>query len=456
MMEAISLRITFVGMTLITVFLNVYTFHDYSPGNVKSHTTATAIMITTPSTQPTPLASTASPVTTAPIASPPVSAAPVTAPPVSPPSSSQPTNTNATATARQSNTSLSLLFDLQNSQWPREQPRPRSDCKVVFKNPDLQLCHVLPFAGSNFGDELGPPVVKRILEYYFGGCSTEDLPTYDLIQLYTSGAGFSNRTRNCLMTVGLLWRMVVTGDHLWGTGVAAEGTVKYRCKRAKTNQNNGGVDLVTNLTIYSTRGPKSAEEMRKYCTGASWANTRKQPPHINLETAGDAGYLVPYLFPEIMNERSEPTKEYCAVPHAQEEANRAFQRVPKDFILTPRQPWRNMTRALMDCREVVSSSLHGVILSEALRIPSRRVKLTLKPGHLKFTDFYKSLRGAEPSDANNITFARQDILQPLSSVNSDQYARRILKTFPIHLFDVQYADPATGGRLERSLPGSPH
>jgi hypothetical protein len=238
--------------------------------------------------------------------------------------------------------------------------------------------------------------------------------------------------------------MIRNGDHLWGTGVASDDTINYRCKRA--SERNNGRDLIRNLTIYSTRGPKSAAQILQLC------GFTKEP----VEAAGDAGYLVPFLFPEVMVKNgTAPTKEYCAVPHAQEEKNPVFRRVPSHLMLSVRQPWINMTLALQDCKEVISSSLHGIILSETLRIPSRRLKLTNKPGNFKFGDFYESLRGGvEPDYTKNITYARENLNTPLTAEENDKYARRILKTFPIHLFNVQRRD--ADGRLEKSSPGTAH
>ena len=112
-------------------------------------------------------------------------------------------------------------FDISNPIWPKNPPKRRRDCKVIFRDPGMSLCHITPW--PNFGDELGPPVVKRILELVFGGCSAEEsLSTFDLKRVYRGGGdmGFLNRTgsglETCLMTVGSLWRMIKSGDHVWG------------------------------------------------------------------------------------------------------------------------------------------------------------------------------------------------------------------------------------------------
>ena len=67
-------------------------------------------------------------------------------------------------------------FNLDYPVWPVDAPIMRQ-CKVSFKDKDMQLCHIHPW--TNFGDELGPPIVKRILELHFG-CSAEELKVFDL------------------------------------------------------------------------------------------------------------------------------------------------------------------------------------------------------------------------------------------------------------------------------------
>jgi hypothetical protein len=107
---------------------------------------------------------------------------------------------------------------------------------------------------------------------------------------------------------------------------------------------------------------------------------------------------------------------------------------------------------LIQCDTVLSSSLHGLILAEALGIPSKRLRLTKMPGDFKFDDFYASYRGGgSPAGissraeiittmdhlySRNLTRAMNNLLQPLSIQQRDAYARRILETFPIHLFET--------------------
>jgi hypothetical protein len=332
-------------------------------------------------------------------------------------------------------------FSFLNPTWPEVPPSISKQCRVEFHDENMNLCHLIPW--PNFGDELGPPIVKRILELHFG-CSADDLPVFDLSLVYR-GRGdlepFKNRTGlalergTCLTTVGSLWRMVNTGDHMWGTGIAHANTLQDRCKPRKTRL----AQKVENVTVYSSRGPLSAGEVQQHCTYTS-INGR------TIEGAGDPGFLVPFIFPEYRSKKMKTygekrkrlvgEKKTCIVSHKHDEKKSAWKMVQKFERLSVGKSWINMTLDLQECDAVVSSSLHGIILSEALGIPSRRMRVNYKAGDFKFDDFYTSYRGSEPAYLNNLQAAFDGIVEPLSYQERDAYAKRILKTFPVHLFNV--------------------
>ena len=338
---------------------------------------------------------------------------------------------------KHANMAAAYSFDILNPEWPLEPPIVKKDCKVMFKNDEMSLCHITPWA--NFGDELGPPVVKRILELHFN-CSADDLAVSNLRDIYGGGGdnGFLNRTGTkidtCLMAVGSLWRMLKSGDHIWGTGAAYSKTIEQRCLGRR-------IEKVANITVYSSRGSNSAKEIGKYCSlnKAHHLNSTTGEEEVAIEGAGDAGFLVPFIFPEYKAVKEDAAviaaKEKCIIPHKKDEGNREWKNTSQNTKkLTVGIGWVNMTLALQTCGEVVSSSLHGIILSEAFGIASRRLRLSGAPGDFKFNDFYSSLRGSEPHKVGKIEEAFATISQPLNLNDLEEYAKRVLKTFPIHLF----------------------
>jgi hypothetical protein len=76
----------------------------------------------------------------------------------------------------------------------------------------MSLCYFLPY-GANFGDELGPAAVKRILEYHYG-CSSADVHVIDM-----HGAPDKRNNRTCLFALGSIFHYTRDGDHIWGTGI---------------------------------------------------------------------------------------------------------------------------------------------------------------------------------------------------------------------------------------------
>lgn len=86
----------------------------------------------------------------------------------------------------------------------------QQDCKVQFKNEYMRLCYYHP-DGGNFEAALGPAVVLKLLESKFR-CSIDEVP---IVNLATQGR---DPNITCLFTLGSIFHMVESGDHVWGTG----------------------------------------------------------------------------------------------------------------------------------------------------------------------------------------------------------------------------------------------
>lgn len=185
--------------------------------------------------------------------------------------------------------------------------------------------------------------------------------------------------------------------------------------------------------MHSSRGPISAEEVKRYCNYQSVDGNGGY-----IEAAGDAGFLLPFVFPELV--RESPTKNgVCAVPHRNDQRRiRWNDMIPKENMLQVGLSWRDMALALQSCDRVISSSLHGVIVAESLGIPVRRIRVSKEPGDLKFDDFYLSYRGSQPKMVYTLAEANEAMMSPLPLYARDAYARRILKTFPSYLFQTEH------------------
>ena len=129
----------------------------------------------------------------------------------------------------------SLLF-------PRE-PKLEKGCSVKFQHTNMSLCYFLPY-GANFGDELGPAAVKRLLEYHFE-CSSSDVHVIDMA---SANPGLKRENRTCLFALGSIFHYTRTGDHVWGTGI---------------NPTHQGAHPEW-LHVHSVRGPETARKMKEW------------------------------------------------------------------------------------------------------------------------------------------------------------------------------------------------
>ena len=61
------------------------------------------------------------------------------------------------------------------------------------------------------------------------------------------------------------------------------------------------------------------------------------------------------------------------------------------MLIDPTDKWENVIDAIVSCKSVVSSSLHGLICSDAYNIPNLWIdEFELKEGDFKFKDYFSS------------------------------------------------------------------
>lgn len=123
-----------------------------------------------------------------------------------------------------------------------------------------------------------------------------------------------------------------------------------------------------NLRILSTRGPLTREQIKGY-----------DVPEIY----GDPALLLPFIYyPDI-----EKKYDVGYIPHYVDWDNPAL----KDkHIIRVDLPWDKFIEEILACRTIVSSSLHGIVISEAYRIPTTWAVWSDKiaGGEFKFQDYF--------------------------------------------------------------------
>lgn len=117
---------------------------------------------------------------------------------------------------------------------------------------------------------------------------------------------------------------------------------------------------------------------------------------------GDPGLLVAHYW----NDRSRPKKHYPlgVIPHfvdVDTPAIRSLLAIPGARLIDVFAPINEILSAVMTCHNIVSSSLHGLIVSDALGVPNRRLIISgnIKSSH-KFADYYSAFGLDEPMPIN--------------------------------------------------------
>lgn len=187
---------------------------------------------------------------------------------------------------------------------------------------------------DNFGDQLGRVVLRWIL-------------SADPIWVTRRFAGK-------IVSVGSILGAIAANDSVWGTG-SIDGE-RYSPPHG--------------ARFLAVRGPLTRSII-----------------HGDVpEVYGDPAILIPQFHHHPVEKRFE----IGIIPHY---VDRPFIDVPPDpriRVIDVQQPWRTVVDEIRSCERTLSSSLHGIIVSESYGIPCSWVRITDKVvgGSFKFDDYY--------------------------------------------------------------------
>ena len=191
---------------------------------------------------------------------------------------------------------------------------------------------------DNFGDLLGPVVVRRMLE--------------------RAAVPEGSAVRDArLLTVGSVLRLARAGDVVWGTGVNGKSL-------------DAAYDL-DDLDVRAVRGPR---------TQAFLAGRGVDVPAVH----GDPGLLVGRLWTREELRGDEPTRPVTITPNLHD--SHLYRRDPR--ALDPQSGLARCVRLIAASELVVGSSLHGIVIAESLGIPARLVQPGVEP-LFKYADHYE-------------------------------------------------------------------
>ncbi|WP_229828816.1 polysaccharide pyruvyl transferase family protein [Flavimobilis marinus] len=265
------------------------------------------------------------------------------------------------------------------------------DVRVAFWNPVRPVPGGLqPRAVSNFGDVLGPALVRTMV----GANATRpaDSPV----------APAPHR----LLAVGSVMHFARPGDHVWGSGV------------------NGKVPLPDlrglNLVVHAVRGPRTAELL---------GDQNLEVP----EVFGDPALLIRRYFPQLSGLSEQKRRLTAVVPNLNDYPSSRFD--PR--VLNPRSSFLSVARHLVASEIVVGSSLHAIVVADAFGVPARFCASASEPA-FKYLDYLEGTGRAGTEIARSVDEALEMGGHSAPDVDLDA----LESAFPWGLFGREPADLA--------------
>lgn len=225
---------------------------------------------------------------------------------------------------------------------------------------------------NNFGDMIGPELVRS---------------------LAGPGPRASHDTR--LLAVGSILHFARNGDVVWGSGV--NGKVPLEQIVA------GAID------VRAVRGPLTAEVLK--------ARGLEVP-----DIFGDPALLLPELLGITRN--AAPSRRFVVIPNLHDE--RFWRRHPES--ISPRLPFETVVRIIADAEQVIASSLHGLVIADALGVPAAMLRPS-QESLFKYEDYYEGTGRKLPRVSENLGDALE---HPAPTLTSSSDALR--ESFPSNLW----------------------
>ena len=189
----------------------------------------------------------------------------------------------------------------------------------------------------NVGDIAPPYILKHLFGKDFQSCDKDD--------------------KSKLLSVGSVIEFLQDNDIVWGAGLIQPMAIEKR----------------DNVTFISVRGT---------ITRAALQDVGYNVP----ECYGDPCFMLPDIyFPDV-----EKQYDIGIVPHYVDE-DMIREQNPDAFIISPMNTVEGFIDNILKCRAIISSSLHGIVISEAYGIPCKWAQYSNKiiGGHFKFHDYYQ-------------------------------------------------------------------
>ena len=221
----------------------------------------------------------------------------------------------------------------------------------VRRGPARKISRLLPRHRrvNNFGDLLGPLIVARILA-----------------RRGLSNSGWQSRRR--LLTVGSILRLAREGDSVWGTGINGKSVSE--------------TFHFTSLDVRAVRGPLTAAFLRNRGI-------------VVPEVYGDPGLLLGTLWTRDELRSGQPRRALTVIPNLNDLAGYDSD---DPAVVDPRRPLAEVLGLIAASDFVTGSSLHAIVVAEALGISARPILSEAEPA-FKYDDYFQGTgrAGFEPA-----------------------------------------------------------
>ena len=182
---------------------------------------------------------------------------------------------------------------------------------------------------------------------------------------------------------------------VWGSGFSREDPT-------------GCAKMMRRLDVYAVRGKTTLKRLQKY-TGKS----------LSSVVLGDPGLLASKLY----DYKNLPKKyELGIIPHYVDQDSPFLQNinVENSIVIDVTQPVEQTLKQIAQCKHIISSAMHGLIVADSFGIPNIRMVLSDKimGGDYKFIDYYSAFDMEMPTPV---------IMTPETRINSTEFIKQQYK-----------------------------
>lgn len=249
--------------------------------------------------------------------------------------------------------------------------------------------HIIP---NNFGDDINIPLIEFL--------------TGKKVRVYNNIINKPSRNYLCIGSV-----IDYFGDSqsmIWGSGFLCENSVlKYKP-----------------VKVYAVRGPLSRDLLLKQGIPCP-------------EVYGDPALLLPLMYTPKIEKKYKlgiiPHYVDYDLPHVRE-----FRDQHNEILFIKFKgysSWQEVVDQILSCENIASSSLHGLIISDAYSIPNIRIQLSnkVRGGDFKYKDYYSGVNRAYSESLDSTSSINiKNIYDTLSNYSKIEYDHRaLIQAFPL-------------------------